>query len=234
MTFQPADTLSLVGFVAFSALMFGVCLFVVGQTRNAKAWLVGFVSLIALVSTSAGTGFTASHVIPALPIFFGLFMLVGFAFSFSRSGTDVANRLSLSALIGFQSFRLPLEVILHQWAKRGTIPETMTWTGSNWDIVVGIICLITCRWASVNRGVAWFAQLVGVVLLANVLRVVILSSPFPFSWPLENPLQLALHFPYVLILPLFVLPALVAHLLTFRKLLSSQSGMAEDATPPAS
>jgi hypothetical protein len=59
----------------------------------------------------------------------------------------------------------------------------------------------------------------------NVLRVVVLSSPFPFAWPLANPLQLALYFPYVLIAPLFVGAALAGHLVAFRALVRSGSSL---------
>ena len=121
-------------------------------------------------------------------------------------------------LVGLQTFRLPLELILHHWAEIGTIPKTMTWTGSNIDIVAGIVALLFTPLLRFHKKLVWVPQLIGFFLLLNVLRVVLMSSPFPFSWELETPLLLAMYFPYVLIAPLFVLPAFMAHLLLFKKL----------------
>jgi hypothetical protein len=41
-------------------------------------------------------------------------------------------------------------------------------------------------------------------------------------WSLENPLQLPFHFPYVLILPFFLWPAFLGHIVLARKLLSEE------------
>lgn len=231
MSFQSADLYSLIAFGVFSAVMVGLCYAAVRRIRRGKPWLLALVTLTLGASISAATGFTATHVIPVLPLIMGAALALGALFSFSSSGTALARRLSLSTLIGFQSIRLPLELILHHWVSLGTVPETMTWTGSNWDVLAGIVSLATFRYATKSRRVAWFAQVVGFLLLLNVFRVVILSSPFPFAWPLKDPLQLGLHFPYVLIIPLFVLPVWIAHLVTFRKLLESRP--TEGSAPPS-
>jgi hypothetical protein len=39
--------------------------------------------------------------------------------------------------MGFQTFRLPLELVLHSWSTQGSIPTSMTFDGSNFDIVTG-------------------------------------------------------------------------------------------------
>jgi hypothetical protein len=59
----------------------------------------------------------------------------------------------------------------------------MTWSGANWDVVSGIAALVP---APVVR---WFAALasvingVGLLLLANVFRVAVLSPPVPLAGP---------------------------------------------------
>lgn len=65
------------------------------------------------------------------------------------------------------------------------VPETMTWTGQNYDIVSGLAALFL----------------------------------FPFSRSLDRPLQLIMHMPYALIVPLCVAPALIGHLVVLRTLL---------------
>jgi hypothetical protein len=109
--------------------------------------------------------------------------------------------------------------VLHSWAGQGTIPTTMTWTGRNWDIISGIVALLACAVAGNNRRVAWVANVIGLVLLLNVMRVALLSSPVPFGWHVEPPLLLAFHLPYALIGPVCVSGALVGHIVLTRALL---------------
>jgi hypothetical protein len=146
-------------------------------------------------------------------------LIVSLLICFSKLGANISNGFSLAFLIGLQAFRLPLELILHHWADLGTVPETMTWTGQNLDIITGIISLLTIPFLNKSKILAWGVQLIGFVLLLNVLRVVVMSSPLPFSWKLEKPLLLIAYFPFALIAPLFVGTALTFHLLAFRKLI---------------
>jgi hypothetical protein len=125
----------------------------------------------------------------------------------------------VAALVAFQAFRLPLELVLHRWALEGTIPLTMTWTGDNWDIVSGIVALVAAPFAHRHRVVAWGANVVGIILLLNVIRVALLSSPLPFAWMVTPPLLLALHLPYAWIGPVCVGGALAGHIVLTRALL---------------
>lgn len=219
MSFQPADSFSLALFAAFCVLMAGLifCAFKKAKV-NLKFYFI-FAGYIFLISALVLSGLLRQHTIPLLPLLFFTLIIMAIAFAFSSAGARIASTFSLAALIGFQGFRFPLELILHHWVAVGTIPSTMSWNGQNFDIVSGILSLATMPFVSQSRALAWRVQILSFALLINVMRVVILSSPFPFSWPLENPLQLALYFPYVLIAPLFVAPALFGHLVIFRKLL---------------
>ena len=61
--------------------------------------------------------------------------------------------------------------------------------------------------------------LVGIVLLINVGRVVVLSSPLPFAWDVEPSLQLAFHVPFAWIVPICVGGAIFGHAVLTRALL---------------
>jgi threonine/homoserine efflux transporter RhtA len=122
-------------------------------------------------------------------------------------------------LVGFQTFRLPLELVMHCWAVQGTIPTTMTWTGQNWDVVGGIAALLLAPLARRRPVAAWLAIVVGSLLLLNVVRVAVLSSPLPFAWEVQPRLQLAMHFPYMLIGPVCVAGALFGHIVLTRAML---------------
>jgi len=94
----------------------------------------------------------------------------------------------------------------------------MTWSGQNWDIVSGVGALIAAPLAKHNRGIAWAANLGGALLLLNVMRVALFSSPVPFGWGVTPPLQLAFHLPYALIGPVCVGGALLGHIVLTRAL----------------
>lgn len=234
MNFIPADTVSLVIFSLFSVGMFATLFYALGKASESKKLRLIFVVLLTVLGYLSGSGFLERHIFPAVPLVFVLILLLAVGFSFSKSGKQLSQHFSLQVLIGFQSFRLFLELILHHWAKIGTVPPTMTWTGQNWDIITGIVSLVSIPFIPKSKAQAWIAQLVGFVLLLNVFRVVVMSSPLPFSWPLENPLQLVFHLPYVLIAPLFVMPALVGHLLVFRTLLRNGSRDGVNTPEPGS
>jgi len=129
------------------------------------------------------------------------------------------SRLPLPALVGFQWFRLPLELVLHSWVAQEVIPATMTWSGRNWDIVSGAVALVAAPFCQRSRVVAWIANGVGLALLANVMRVAVMSSPVSFGWPVAPKLELIFHVPYALIIPVCIGGALIGHIALTRALL---------------
>ncbi len=157
--------------------------------------------------------------VPRLPLFFVAINLVSLVAALAPPGRWLATTVPLAWLVAFQAFRLPLELILHDWAATGTIPSTMTWTGKNWDIITGIVALLAAPFATRSRVAAWIANVIGFLLLLNVGRVALLSSPLPFAWPVEPPLQLAFHLPYALIAPVCVGGAMFGHIVLTRALL---------------
>ena len=127
--------------------------------------------------------------------------------------------LPLPALVAFQGFRLPLELVLHSWVTQGVIPATMTWSGRNWDVISGALALVAAPFCRRSIVWAWIANGVGLVLLANVMRVAVLSSPVSFGWPVEPRLELIFYIPYALIIPVCIGGALIGHIALSRALL---------------
>ena len=164
-------------------------------------------------------GFTRTWPVAGALFFFFASNASAVFVAFSRIGTDLSRSLSVSTLVAFQAFRIPLEYVLHLWAQEGVIPETMSWHGQNFDVITGVVALLCAPFAARSKVVAWIANAVGLVLLANVARVAMLSSPVPWGWGLERPLLLPYHFPYALIVPVCVASALAGHLILTRKLL---------------
>jgi hypothetical protein len=179
---------------------------------------LGVAVWLGLCGVVVASGVVAAQPMPRLMIFFAIINIVSLAAALSPLGGWLAA-LPLPWLVGFQAFRLPLELILHSWAAQGTIPEAMTWTGSNYDIISGSVALLAAPWAGRSRAAAWIANLVGLALLINVARVVILTSPLPFAWSVQPPLQLVFHLPYALIAPVCVGGAIFGHVVLTRALL---------------
>ncbi len=230
MPFLPASSASIAAFVAvLAAVLGGFIALAVRAAGNdparrrsagvrAGVWLVSIVGGFSALTLS---GRLASLPLAGMPFFFGPVVLLALYLGLSRFGGEVARTVPLAWLVGFQAFRLPLELVLHAWAEQGTIPATMTWTGQNWDIVSGVVALVAAPFASRHRGVAWAANLIGAVLLLNVMRVAILSAPVPFGWGVQPPLVLFLHYPYALIGPVCVGGAMVGHVWLTRALLNA-------------
>jgi hypothetical protein len=175
---------------------------------------------LGVVSAAVGSGSLERLPMSGLPFFFGSVLVVSLYTGLSGVGGRLASAVPIAALVLFQGFRLPLELVLHAWAEQGTIPGTMTWSGQNWDVVSGIAALVAAPFATRHLAVAWVVNVVGMVLLLNVMRVALLSSPVPFGWGTEPPLTLALHLPYALVGPVCVGGALVGHIVLTRALLS--------------
>jgi hypothetical protein len=225
--FQPATPLSLTAFllicvVVLAALIRGVWNSALRDNadplRRALTVLVGAVVWLSLICAVVYAGWAEGEPTRTMALMIGI-NLVSVAIGLSPIGRWLAGA-SLTWLVAFQGFRLPLELVLHSWANHGVIPSTMTWTGANWDIVSGIIALAFAPFARRFIPFAWIANAVGLLLLINVIRVAVMSSPLPFAWPVTPKLALIYHLPYALILPVCVGGALIGHVALTRALIA--------------
>ena len=60
----------------------------------------------------------------------------------SRIGSLVIKGAGIPWLVGFQGFRVLVEVFLHQMYLEGIVPEQMTFVGLNFDILAGLSALV--------------------------------------------------------------------------------------------
>ncbi len=225
--FHPATHASVIAFtlvVAFvlTCLVFGVYW---ANIENPKAalqrsfWtMAGAFAWMLLVSVIVANGVVVESPFPRLLIFFALVNGMAILLAFTKPGTWLMS-LPLWTLVGFHVFRLPLELILHEWAAQGTVPVTMTWSGSNFDIITGVLALVCAPLTLKIPKIALIFNVVGFILLLNVMRVATLSSPLPFAWNVQPPLLLAFHLPYAWIASVCVGGALAGHLILFRRMI---------------
>jgi len=229
MTFVTPNEVSTLIFIGilvfiFFGLVAGTYFSSVNRDKNKELTLKfagGLTLWLGLVSGVVASKVLEASPFPGLLIFFLVVIGVSLGAALSPVGRWFALGLPLPLLIAFQGFRLPLEILLHSWAEHGSIPYSMTWSGSNFDVFSGILALFLAPFTEKSRPLAWFTNTIGLVLLLNVMRIAIFSSPFPFAWPVEPPLQLGFHLPYALIVPLCIGGALFDHVVVIRKMLKS-------------
>jgi hypothetical protein len=209
-----------------------------------RRWL-GLSSLGLLAWLAATGAASASGVLEArrLPPPLMLFMLaslgVATVSAFSALGTRLLRGVPIAALVGFQAFRLPLELVLHSWSVQHVVPVQMTFTGHNFDIVSGISALALGVGLSTTqrapRALIWLWNCLASALLLAVTLIAVLSSPLPGRlYTTDPPLLLAFHFPYGFIVPICVGGALFGHLLVFRWLRLSAKSLAAAASTSSS
>ena len=225
--FQPATPVSVAAFLGICAVVLGAFFAAVWSSarnegaspaRRTGTVAVALAAWLGILMSLVGSGWLAADV-RRIPVFGVATMLVILAAGFSSVGRWLASA-PIAALVLFQGFRLPLELVLHAWVRQGVIPATMTWTGANWDIVSGTLAIFLAPFAHRGRMAGWIFNAIGVALLLNVMQVAILSSPLPFAWPVQPKLELVLHLPYALIVPVCVGGALLGHLALTRALVA--------------
>lgn len=156
---------------------------------------------------------------PFLLLAFG-FTLATAALAFSPVGTRLVQGVGIGWLIGFQAFRIPVELWLHRLYQEGVVPVQMTYSGRNFDIVSGILALALGVWAMKRqppRWAIWAFNLVGLALLVNIVTVAILSAPTPLRQFFNEPANtFVAYWPYVWLPAFLVQAAWFGHLLVFR------------------
>jgi hypothetical protein len=147
--------------------------------------------------------------------------LIAIIFVFFRP--SLLEHLPIRVLTLIHLVRIPVELVLWQLSRSGDVPEIMTFEGWNFDILAGLLAplvyLIAFRDGRIRRGVLLVYNLIGILLLANIVSIAILSLPSPIEqFAFQRPNRAVLYFPYVW-LPSVVVPiVLFSHLSALWKL----------------
>ena len=88
---------------------------------------------------------------PTMVVVFALLIVLSVGLGLSPVGRRLAAGLPLAVLVGVQGFRLPLELLMHRAYEEGLMPEVMSYTGLNFDIVTGITALIVGALLALGR-----------------------------------------------------------------------------------
>ncbi|SEQ93068.1 hypothetical protein [Neolewinella agarilytica] len=149
------------------------------------------------------------NVLPAIALIIWLFT--------SERGKAFLNSLDLKKLTWVHVVRVPVELVLYSLFLQGSIPEIMTFSGNNFDIVMGLtapaIIYFGYGKGMISPTLIKIWHIVGLILLINIIATAVLSVPFSFQqFGFEQPNVAVLKAPYNL-LPAVIVPlVIVAHL----------------------
>ncbi|HUE89196.1 MAG TPA: hypothetical protein VMO26_24215 [Vicinamibacterales bacterium] len=196
--------------------------------RRTQAYTVGAlvgVSLwMSLTWAVASTGIIADFDRRPPPIVLMLLtvLTISTAVAFTRYGTRFVDGLPLWILVAGQAFRFPLEWLMHRAADEGVMPPQMSYSGWNFDIVTGIaaipVALLLARGFRHARTIAVAWNVLGSVLLINILTIAMLSTPLVAAFGSDRLNTWVAHPPYVWLPAVMVVCAITGHLVIFRKL----------------
>jgi hypothetical protein len=198
--------------------------------RLQRRFLLGTAIWLSVVSAAAFSGLLLPRDGPPLPFALMIIsiLVLGVAIARSTIGERLARGSSLAALVGFQSFRFPLELAMHRAYTEGLMPIQMSYSGRNFDIVTGLTALLLAFAMIVTRVPRWVVaawNVMGLILLANILGVAIMSTPvFAYFGP-DRLNVWVMWMPYTLLPAVMVLAAWAGHLIVFRALAQPSSSI---------
>lgn len=150
--------------------------------------------------------------------------VIAFAIGLSSFGRDAAAEISLYTLIGLQSFRFPLELVMHYAGGLGIMQAQLSYSGYNFDIITGIgaLVLFVMHKSSVRipLPVLWVWNIWGSLCLVVIYIIAITTSPVvrAFGDEPQNLNTWVLYFPYVWLPVVLVTIAISSHIIITRRL----------------
>jgi hypothetical protein len=184
----------------------------------------------------AATGFLTFEPRPTLLPLLALGLLGTVLLAFSRFGARLASGLPIALLVGYQGFRIPLELLLHRGVREGLVPVQMTYLGMNFDLLTGILALLLAllsRLGPLPRLLIAVWNLIGFGLLSNVVTIALLSAPTPLRVFMNEPANVWItRAPWVWLPTVLVPAALLGHLLVLRWLFANPGAQRPGAATP--
>jgi hypothetical protein len=233
----PAIALALAALFVFATWRTGDGLPAAARRRRTIFAGLGVALWLAAQAAAALSGWLGRFDLrpPPMVIWFASMIAMTLGLAWSGFGRRFADKLPLVALIGFQAFRLPLELVMHRAAVAGIMPNVMTFTGYNFDIVTGATALPLAFLAwrrPLPRRLILVWNAVGQILLIVVAAVAFAASPVFRAFGDDQLNVWVTQFPYVWI-AVMVAAALFGHVVTLRKVLSESRAKAAALAPAA-
>lgn len=186
--------------------------------------VVALVLLVSALAASQGLLTRFDRVPPPMGVMIALVLVVPVAAAASRFGRDAAS-IPIGVLVGFQAFRLPLELVMHHAAEAGVMPPELSYAGYNFDIVTGAVALalwvIARRRGTLPLRAVWIWNIWGIYCLCAIALIAVGTSPMVrlFGSEPRHVNTWVLYFPYVWLPVVLVTIAVASHVVITRKLL---------------
>ena len=148
-------------------------------------------------------------------------VFVVIVFAFSGAGARIASAFPLSVIIGMQTFRIGVELVLHRLSVDGLAPRIVTYEGGNMDIWIGLSAPLIAwistrgRWGE-RLALGW--NVAGLLTLANAIVLGALTAPGVSLIHSEVPNVAIGAFPFTYIAGFFAPLAMALHALSIRAL----------------
>ena len=199
-----------------------------GQVRRARHALLAIAGVLAWYASTgalAAAGVLGRFELrpPPMVLFMVSVLALGIGLGLSPLGGRIARTVPLSALVGAQAFRLPLELVMHRAAREGIMPVQLSFSGFNFDILVGSLAIPVAALLAAGRcprWLPWLWNLLGFGTLTMIAVIAVATTPLVAAFGPE-PRNLNLwvtHFPYVWLPAGLVAFALAGHVVVARRL----------------
>lgn len=216
-------------FAVFS-LAISALIAVTARNRYVAVGIVLWMTIVALLS-AAGVLRRFELLPPPAPMLFLFGFLLTVAVGLSRFASGWLE-LTPTFLIGFQSFRIIVELLIHVAVEDGIAPPQMTWTGLNFDMLTGLSAAVLAPFASrLPRRLLLAWNTMGLALLIWVVLVATVSFPTRFQLLLPSNTWIA-DIPFVWLPTVHVTAALLFHIVLFRRLARPTVGSVGIEPPP--
>lgn len=187
--------------------------------RNSILALAAWIIITGLL---ARTGFFSDFSVmpPRILLTLVIPIMVFLIIAFSKTGTALIKVIPPYWLIGMQVFRILVELLLWRAFLLNMLPIQMTFEGYNFDGLSGVLAIpfamiLYKKW---SPGFALLYNLIGILLLLNILVIAVLSMPTPFRYFMnEPPNTLVAVFPFVYLPAVLVALAMGLHIFSLRQ-----------------
>jgi hypothetical protein len=233
-------TLTQLGFIVLTLLCIGAILRQLRQalskvdwseTKKQRVWLgtlVGLGGWLLFISAASLGGFFSdfSSFPPRIVIVLAIPLITILLITFSRSINALLKVVPPQNLLYIQAFRVVVEVLLWMLFLQQLLPVQMTFEGRNWDILVGLTAPLVAYFGLVKgnwpRSVLIVWNVLGLMLLANIVTIAILSMPTPFRVFTNEPSNtIVATFPFVWLPGVLVPIAYSMHFFSLKQLLNN-------------
>ncbi|MES2003864.1 MAG: hypothetical protein V4450_05040 [Bacteroidota bacterium] len=225
----PAVLMSALSFGCIVIVLFGLRLalrrtgFTIAHQK--KIWrttVIVITAWLAITGVLACKGFfTNFSALPPRPVLLLILPLVVFLFiAFSKAGSTLLTVIPPHWLIGMQAFRILVEILLWKAFLVNLLPIQMTFEGNNFDGLSGLLAIPVAmvlykKWIP---QLALVFNMIGVLLLINILVIAVLSMPTPLRHFMnEPPSTLVGEFPFIYLPGVLVAIAQGLHIFSLRQ-----------------